>query len=71
MLHFSYYLNRYAGNWIKVERTREQQTLDIQMGIPFETVQLTAIGRDRTIYFNILEEGKILAKCITAFYFCK
>lgn len=43
-----------------MERTREQQTLDIQMGIPWETVQLTAFGRNRNIYFNILEEGKTL-----------
>lgn len=43
-----------------MDRTREQQTLDIQMGIPWETVQLTAFGRDRNIYFSILEEGKFL-----------
>ncbi|KOC70783.1 Mitochondrial chaperone BCS1 [Habropoda laboriosa] len=52
---------RYKGNWIKVERTREQQTLDIQMGIPWETVQLTALGRDKSIYFNILEEARQMA----------
>ncbi|XP_076662357.1 mitochondrial chaperone BCS1 [Halictus rubicundus] len=52
---------RYQGNWIRVERTREQQTLDIQMGIPWETVQLTALGRDRNIYFNILEEARQMA----------
>ncbi|XP_017891949.1 mitochondrial chaperone BCS1 [Ceratina calcarata] len=52
---------RYKGNWIKVERTREQQTLDIQMGIPFETVQLTAFGRDKNVYFNILEEARQMA----------
>lgn len=51
----------YKGNWVRVERTREQQTLDIQMGIPFETVQLTAFGRDKTIYFNILEEARQMA----------
>ncbi|CAL7942836.1 unnamed protein product [Xylocopa violacea] len=55
------HLIRYKGNWIKVERTREQQTLDIQMGIPWETVQLTAFGRDRSIYFNILEEARQMA----------
>jgi len=55
-LHFY----RYKGNWIKVERTREQQTLDLHMGIPWETVQLTAFGKDRSIYFNILEEGLVL-----------
>lgn len=49
--------HRYKGNWIKVDRTREQQTLDLHMGVPWETVQLTALGKDRSIYFNILEEG--------------
>lgn len=52
---------RYKGNWIRVERTREQQTLDIQMGIPWETVQLTALGRNKNIYFNILEEARQMA----------
>lgn len=47
----------YRGNWIRVERTREQHTLDLHMGIPWETVTLTAFGRDKTVYFNILEEG--------------
>lgn len=50
----------YQGNWIRVERTREQQTLDLHMGVPWETVQLTAFGRDKTLYFNILEEDKWL-----------
>lgn len=59
MIYYIYSINRYKGNWIRVERTREQQTLDIQMGIPWETVQLTALGRNKNIYFNILEEGKI------------
>ncbi|XP_014473667.1 PREDICTED: mitochondrial chaperone BCS1 [Dinoponera quadriceps] len=52
---------RYKGNWIKVDRTREQQTLDLHMGIPWETVQLTAFGKDRSIYFNILEEARQMA----------
>ncbi|KYN12289.1 PREDICTED: mitochondrial chaperone BCS1 [Trachymyrmex cornetzi] len=52
---------RYKGNWIKVERTREQQTLDLHMGVPWETVQLTAFGKDRSIYFNILEEARQMA----------
>ncbi|XP_044020709.1 mitochondrial chaperone BCS1 isoform X2 [Aphidius gifuensis] len=52
---------RYKGNWIKVERTREQQTLDLSQGIPWETVQLTAFGSDRSIYFDILEEARQMA----------
>lgn len=47
----------YKNTWIKVDRTREQSTLDIQMGIPFETVQLTSFGRNKQLYFEILEEG--------------
>lgn len=51
----------YNGNWIKVERTRQTQTIDIQMGIPFETVELTAFGRNKNIYFEMLEEARVLA----------
>lgn len=42
---------------MRVERTREQQTLDLHMGVPWETVTLTAFGRNKQMYFNILEEG--------------
>ncbi|KAI4481184.1 hypothetical protein M0804_009810 [Polistes exclamans] len=28
----------YRGNWIRVKKTSEQQTLDLHMGIPWETV---------------------------------
>ncbi|XP_071553536.1 mitochondrial chaperone BCS1 isoform X2 [Temnothorax nylanderi] len=52
---------RYNGNWIKVERTREQQTLDLHMGVPWETVQLTAFGKDRSIYVKILGEARQMA----------
>lgn len=57
---YTYYCNnayRYGNTWIKVDRTREQQTLDLHMGIPWETVTLTAFGRNKQIYYNILEEG--------------
>lgn len=51
----------YGGNWIKVERTRESHTLDLHMGVPWETVTLTAFGRDKNIYFKMLEEARQLA----------
>ena len=51
------YLYRYRSNWIKVERTREQHTLDLHMGIPWETVTLTSFGKNKELYFEILEEG--------------
>ncbi|XP_073971549.1 mitochondrial chaperone BCS1 isoform X2 [Rhodnius prolixus] len=52
---------RYKGTWIKVERTREQHTLDLHMGIPWETVTLTSFGRDKKLYYNILEEARQMA----------
>lgn len=55
---------RYGSTWIQVERTREQHTLDLHMGIPWETVTLTAFGRDKSIYFRILEEGKLNQKIV-------
>ncbi|KAK9731855.1 BCS1 N terminal [Popillia japonica] len=51
----------YGGTWIRVERTREQHTLDLHMGVPWETVTLTAVGRNKAIYFNILEEARQMA----------
>ena len=48
---------KYQNTFIRVDRTREQQ-LDLQMGAPWESVKLTALGRNRQIYFDILEEGK-------------
>ncbi|KAM7303030.1 putative chaperone bcs1 [Ixodes scapularis] len=51
----------YRGTWIRVERNREQHTLDLHMGVPWETVTLTALGRDKGIYFSLLEEARSLA----------
>ncbi|XP_067143126.1 mitochondrial chaperone BCS1 [Centruroides vittatus] len=52
---------KYRSTWIRVERTREQQTLDLHMGIPWETVTLTAIGKNKGLYYNILDEARKLA----------
>lgn len=52
---------RYKGNWIKVERTREQHTLDLHMGTPWETVTLTSLGKNKELYFEILEEARRMA----------
>lgn len=52
---------KYGGTWIRVERTREQHTLDLHMGVPWENVTLTAFGRNKNMYFNMLEEARHLA----------
>lgn len=52
---------RFKDHWIRVERTREQQSLDIQMGIPYETVTLSTIGTNPKIFNQILAEAYALA----------
>jgi hypothetical protein len=49
--------SRYKNDWIRVERTREQHTLDLHMGIPWETVTMTALGRNKKMFKEMLEEG--------------
>ena len=48
----------YKGNLIKVERSREKQIVDFSTGSPWETVTLTALGRNRQLYSHILDEGE-------------
>lgn len=48
---------RYGRKWIRVERTREKQMVDLHTGTPWESVTFTALGRNRQIFFNILQEG--------------
>ena len=50
---------RYGRTWIRVERNREKQMVNFQTGTPWETVTLTTIGRNRRVYFQMLEEGAI------------
>lgn len=49
---------RYNGKYIQVTRTREQQSLDLHAGVPWENVVLTAFGTNKSLFTNILEEGK-------------
>ena len=50
----------YKGTWIRVERTREQRMME-----PWETVQLTTIGKHRELFVDILEESRLLGKVAT------
>lgn len=40
-----------------MERSREMQMIDLQTGTPWESVTFTALGTDRKVFFNLLEEG--------------
>ena len=59
---------RYKKDWIRVERTREQHTLDLHMGIPWETVTMTALGRNKKMFKEMLEEGLIKSNQIVYDY---
>ncbi|KAL4238280.1 mitochondrial chaperone [Mactra antiquata] len=52
---------RYKRYWIRVDRNREKQMVDMNRGVPFETVTLTSLGRKRDVYFDILEEARQMA----------
>ena len=53
----SAFTHRYRNTWIWVERNREKQMIDLQTGTPWETVTLTAIGRNKGLFFDILSQG--------------
>ena len=52
---------RYKKNWIRVERNREKQMLDLNTGIPWESVTLTALGRQHELYLDILNSARQVA----------
>ncbi|KAJ7405245.1 Mitochondrial chaperone BCS1 [Willisornis vidua] len=51
----------YRRKWIRIERSRETQMIDLNTGTPWESVTFTALGTDREIFFNILQEARELA----------
>ncbi|XP_060861299.1 mitochondrial chaperone BCS1 [Metopolophium dirhodum] len=55
------HLIEYHGKYIQVTRTREQQSLDLHAGVPWENVVLTTFGTNKSIFTNILEEARQMA----------
>lgn len=51
----------YKGRWIKVERSREKNAIDFTSGSLWETITLTTFGRDRRVFYQMLEEAKDFA----------
>ncbi|KAG8712517.1 hypothetical protein FRC09_019783 [Ceratobasidium sp. 395] len=52
---------RYRGAWIQVKREREGKLLDLNSGVPWETVTLTTLARDRALFSTLLAEARDLA----------
>ena len=50
------HLMRYGRTWIRVERTRENRMLE-----PWETVQMTTIGKNRSLFSKMLDEARSMA----------
>ncbi|KAJ1867640.1 Complex III assembly protein translocase and chaperone [Coemansia sp. RSA 989] len=48
----------YQGTFIQVERQRNTKMIDIQSAAPFETVTLTTLSRDRSVFSRILAEAR-------------
>lgn len=45
---------------MKVERDRQQTSVDINMGHPFETIKFTCLGSDKSIFSDMLDYAKDL-----------
>ena len=51
----------YRNVWIRVERSREKQMMDLNTGVPFESVILTSLGRNQKLYFDMLTNARQVA----------
>ncbi|KAI0306336.1 BCS1 N terminal-domain-containing protein [Multifurca ochricompacta] len=49
---------KYRGAWMQVKRERETRAMQMATGIPWETVTLTALSRDRTLFPSLLAEAR-------------
>lgn len=52
---------RYKGAWIQLKRERDSKLMDLHSGIPWETVTLTTLSRDRALFPVLLQEARELA----------
>ncbi|KAF8578201.1 mitochondrial chaperone BCS1 [Ramaria rubella] len=52
---------RYRGAWMQVKRERETKSITMAVGVPWETVTLTTLSRDRQLFPQLLAEARHLA----------
>ena len=55
------HLIRYKGAFMLIKRERSGQIANFSNGVPFETVKLTTLYRDRHLFQELLKEAKDLA----------
>ncbi|KAF8512890.1 BCS1 N terminal-domain-containing protein [Gautieria morchelliformis] len=49
---------RYRGAWMQVKREREIKSMSMAVGVPWETITLTALSRDRRLFPVLLAEAR-------------
>ncbi|KAF8350566.1 BCS1 N terminal-domain-containing protein [Amanita rubescens] len=52
---------KYRRAWIYMKRERETRSMQLMSGVPWETVTLTTLSRDRTLFPVLLSEARDLA----------
>ncbi|KAH7929717.1 hypothetical protein BV22DRAFT_1080272 [Leucogyrophana mollusca] len=52
---------KYRGAWMQMKRERETRSTQLMSGVPWETVTLTTLSRDRTLFPQLLAEARDLA----------
>ncbi|KAF5380833.1 hypothetical protein D9615_004065 [Tricholomella constricta] len=52
---------KYQGAWMQVKRERETRSMQLMSGVPWETVTLTTLSRDRALFPRLLSEARDLA----------
>lgn len=51
------HIMQYAGKYILIERQREPGSLDFTSGRPWESLKLTAFGKDTSVFQRLLDEA--------------
>ncbi|KAF8798167.1 hypothetical protein BYT27DRAFT_7218882 [Phlegmacium glaucopus] len=52
---------KYKDAWLQVKRERETRSMQLMSGVPWETVTLTTLSRDRALFPYLLSEARDLA----------
>lgn len=52
---------RYQGAWMQVKRERETRSMQMMSGQPWETLTLTTLSKDRSLFPSLLGEARELA----------
>ncbi|KIJ69025.1 hypothetical protein HYDPIDRAFT_81042 [Hydnomerulius pinastri MD-312] len=52
---------KYRGAWMQMKRERETRSMQLMSGTPWETVTLTTLSRDRSLFPQLLAEARDLA----------